>query len=76
MTAVVLREDSESLLAKVSVSQDVEATYSDAGRWLMKEATYLRKLAERMELAASRLNSAITRAAANGPGAATQAGMN
>jgi hypothetical protein len=61
MMGVVLREDSESLFTKVSADAATAATFADAIGWLEDEAVYLRKLAARMDTAASRLGSAITR---------------
>ena len=59
--AVVLREDSESLFTKVTSDAKTMATFTDAVGWLQKEAELLRKMAERHELAASRLKSTICR---------------
>jgi hypothetical protein len=59
--AVVLREDSDSLYAKVTSDAKTMATFTDAIGWLQKEAELLRKTAERHELAASRLKSTICR---------------
>ena len=71
---VILGIDSEELYAKVSSDAGTASTYSDAVEWLQKESSLLRKTAERLDLAASRLGSAITRhreameaAAANEP---------
>lgn len=61
MMGVVLREDSESLYQKVSADPATAATFAEAVGWLEKEAIYLRKTAGRMELAVSRLGSAIGR---------------
>ena len=61
MMAVVLREDSDGLYAKVSAEPKTAATLADAVGWLQKEAELLRQTADRHDLAASRLKSAVCR---------------
>lgn len=61
MMAVILREDSETLLDKVSSDPERADAFADAVDWLGKEATYLRKVATRMDVAASRLSAAVSR---------------
>ena len=61
MAAIVLREDSEGLFAKVSADPQTAATFAEAIGWLKKEAELLTKAVERHEIAASRLRSAVCR---------------
>lgn len=61
MMAIVLRDDSESLLAKMEADPVKAESFSDAAAWLRKEATLLRKTAGRMDLAVARLTAVIAR---------------
>jgi hypothetical protein len=61
LMAVVLREDSDGLFAKVSATPETAATFADAIAWLLKEGELLRKTAERHDTAAARLKSAVCR---------------
>lgn len=61
LAGVILQEDSESLLQKISADADTAAGFSDALSWLRKEATILRKTAVRLDLAVSRLSAVLNR---------------
>lgn len=75
LAAMLLREDSEGLYAKVAADPQTAITFADAVGWLKKEAELLAKVVERHELAASRLRSAVCRyrAAQQQPAAEQQA---
>lgn len=61
MMAIVVGDDSESLLLRVSADPETAATFESAIDWLDGEASYLRKLANRHETAASRIRAVIAR---------------
>ncbi len=61
MMAVILRDNDEALLARVSESEQAAKTYGSAAAWLMREGEYLRKTAGLLDTAAGRLKVVLDR---------------
>lgn len=55
MMSVILRENDQELLARVSTNGGTGKTYQEAAQWFRREAEHLRKVAGMMDNAADRL---------------------
>jgi hypothetical protein len=67
MMSVILRQDDEALLDRVSADAETIKLYNDAADWFRREATYLRKTATMLDTAATRLTTVLERQRASQP---------
>lgn len=61
LMAVVLRDDDKALLDRIGASEQTVKAYGDAVGWFHREAGVLRKTANMLDLASSRLTTVIER---------------